>query len=110
MRIWDLDLSKMCMQHLVGEHRELHGAWKIIHEGKKGYSKHPETLRWYGKLDALKVRHDAIIAEIKRRKGKTTHKTDLPWVGDSRIQDVMVDSIEDQMANVRGKDWCTCQF
>jgi len=108
MRIWDLDPGKMCMQHLVGEHRELHGAWKIIHEGKKGYSKHPETLRWYGRLDALKIRHDAIISEIKHRKQDSTHKTDLPWIGDCKEQTQFVDSIEDQIRNVKGKAWCTC--
>jgi hypothetical protein len=109
MRVWDLNPEKMCMQHLVGEHRELHGAWKIIREGKKGYSKHPETIRWVGKLDALKVRHDRIVGEIRRRKPNSSHKTDLPWVGDCKEQDQFVDSIENQIQNVRDKG-CDCQF
>lgn len=110
MRIWDLDPKRMCMQHLIGEHRELHGCWKIIRYGKKGYSKHPETLRWYGKLDALKIRHDAIVSEIRERKPDSTHKTDLEWIGDNKKQNIFVDSLEDQIKNVRNKKWCICDF
>ena len=109
MRIWDIEPEKLCMTHLCGEHRELHGAWKIIHEGKKGYSKHPETLRWFGKLDALKIRHDKVVAEMKRRNPKSTHQTDLPWVGDCREQTELVDSIADQMTNIRNKG-CKCNL
>ena len=109
MRIWDIEPEKLCMTHLVGEHRELHGAWKIIHEGKKGYSRHPETLRWFGKLDALKIRHDCVVGEMKKRNPNSTHKTDLPWVGDNHVQDKLVDSIENQILNIRGKG-CSCNL
>lgn len=43
MRIWDVSPSKLCKNHLLGEHRELHAMWVVITENKKGYSKHPET-------------------------------------------------------------------
>lgn len=50
---------------MLGEHRELHGLWNILtkHSDKGVYSKHPETLRWLGKLRALYNRHEEIIIE-----------------------------------------------
>lgn len=35
MRIWDLSPKRLCRNHLLGEHRELHAIWA---GGKKGYS------------------------------------------------------------------------
>lgn len=67
MRIWDVPPEIMCRQHLLGEHRELHGLWNILTHGKAGYSRHPETLRWEGKLAALYRRHEALVAEMNRR-------------------------------------------
>lgn len=99
------------MAHLSGEHREIHAVWNIIYKNKKGYSKHPETLRWRGKLDALKMRHDMIVSEMKtrmtRKKKHYNHKTELPWVGDRRTQDVLVDSVQSQMDNIKAKN-CEC--
>ncbi|UCD87532.1 MAG: hypothetical protein JSV01_07210 [Desulfobacterales bacterium] len=45
MRIWDIPPEKLCRHHLLGEHYELHALWAILTRGKKGYSKHPETMR-----------------------------------------------------------------
>jgi hypothetical protein len=69
MRIWDIDPSLLCRQHLLGEHRELHGLWNILttHGGVGGYSRHPETIRWVGKLPALRSRHELIVQEMARR-------------------------------------------
>ena len=67
MRIWDLSPEILCRRHLLGEHRELHGLWVILTENKKGFSRHPETLRWRGKLQALYRRHEALVAEMARR-------------------------------------------
>jgi hypothetical protein len=52
---------------LLGEHRELHALWSVIVNGKKGYARHPETLRWRGKLKALYSRHDALVREMAVR-------------------------------------------
>lgn len=41
-----------------------------------GYSAHPETLRWAGKLKALYSVHGSIVAEMTRRGFK--HGSDLP--------------------------------
>lgn len=75
MRIWDLPPKQLCGQHLLAEHRELHGLWNVLTLGKKGYSRHPETLRWVGKLAALYKRHEALAAEMGRR--GWDHKTPL---------------------------------
>lgn len=75
MRIWDVSPSTLCRQHLLGEHRELHGLWNILVLGKTGYSRHPETLRWVGKLAALYARHEALVTEMTRRGYK--HATPL---------------------------------
>ncbi len=52
---------------LLGEHRELHGIYSIITNDKKGYARHPETLRWKGFLDGLAVRHGMLVAEMTLR-------------------------------------------
>ena len=67
MRIWDLEPRVLCRQHLLGEHRELHGLWNILTQDKRGYRLHPETRRWEGKLAALYRRHDALVIEMARR-------------------------------------------
>ncbi|MFA5069887.1 MAG: pyrimidine dimer DNA glycosylase/endonuclease V [Patescibacteria group bacterium] len=67
MRIWDLNPKSLCRLHLLGEHRELHAIWSILTKHKKGYSKHPETLRWQGKLKALYSRHTHQVREFNRR-------------------------------------------
>ena len=59
----------------MGEHRELHGLWVILTEGKKGYARHPETRRWQGKLKALYLRHERLVAEMVRRGYR--HRTPL---------------------------------
>ncbi len=76
MRIWDLEPERLCRQHLLGEHRELHGLWVILTEGKRGYARHPETRRWQGKLKALYLRHERLVAEMGRRGYR--HLTPLP--------------------------------
>lgn len=67
MRIWDINPGYLNRQSLLGEHRELHGMVSIFVNGKKGYSQHPETLRWVGFGWALMMRHQQIAAEMKLR-------------------------------------------
>ena len=67
MRIWDVDVRLLCDRHLLGEHRELHAIWTVQTEGKRGYARHPETLRWRGRLAALDARHEAQVGEMARR-------------------------------------------
>ena len=64
MRIWDLNPGYLNRGSLLGEHREMHGILNILILGKKGYSRHPETLRWKGHLEALKARHELLVSEM----------------------------------------------
>lgn len=67
MRIWDVHPGYLNRQSLLGEHRELHGLVSILVNGKKGYSKHPETLRWVGHGWAIKQRHKELVCEMSLR-------------------------------------------
>ena len=67
MRIWDLHPGYLNRRSLLGEHRELHGMVSIIVNGKKGYSRHPETLRWMNFGWALNKRHQLLSAEMRLR-------------------------------------------
>lgn len=76
MRIWDIHPDKLCRNHLLGEHNELHAMWNILTQGKTGYSNHPETKRWKGKLKALYCVHEEIVQEMITR-GYTIR---IPWI------------------------------
>ncbi|HEY9073963.1 MAG TPA: pyrimidine dimer DNA glycosylase/endonuclease V [Desulfobaccales bacterium] len=76
MRIWDIEPERLCRQHLLGEHRELHALWVILTQGKKGFANHPETRRWRGKLQALYRRHEQLVSEMACRGYR--HNTPLP--------------------------------
>lgn len=78
MRIWDLPAGYLARQQLLGEHRELHGLVNILREGKRGYARHPETLRWVGYLPALALRHAQLAAEMRLRGYRD--RTPLPLV------------------------------
>jgi len=67
MRIWDINPGYLNRQSLLGEHRELHGIVSIIVNGKKGYSNHPESVRWVGHGWALRQRHRLLAAEMSLR-------------------------------------------
>ncbi len=67
MRIWDINPGYLNRQSLLGEHRELHGVASIILNNKKGYSQHPETIRWVGHGWALEMRHKQLASEMALR-------------------------------------------
>ena len=67
MRVWDVPAGHLNRQSLLGEHRELHGIYVIVSEGKRGYSNHPETRRWTGALTGLVWRHAQLVAEMQLR-------------------------------------------
>ena len=67
MRIWDVPAGYLNRQSLLGEHRELHGLYSILVNGKRGYSRHPETVRWVGCVGALRRRHAQLVAEMVLR-------------------------------------------
>lgn len=109
MRIWDITVECLCRQHLLGEHREVHGLWNILtkHDGKGGYSVHPETKRWVGKLAALYQRHQQLEKEIETRGYQHRSTLDKSLAKDSEIQDVYINSLDEQREILQGKD-CDC--
>lgn len=110
MRIWDLPPSVLCDKHLLGEHRELHGLFNILTQNKKGYSQHPETKRWVGKTKALYNRHEALAAEITKRRFK--HQSPLLCDADMLIgpeqNDVLIESVASQKMLLITKG-CKCK-
>lgn len=67
MRVWDIHPGFLNRQNLLGEHREIHAIHTVISQEKKGYSRHPETLRWRDHLGALWLRHQQVVAEMRLR-------------------------------------------
>ncbi len=107
MRVWDLDVGLLCDQHLLGEHRELHGIWSILTTGKTGYARHPETLRWHGRLAALYARHEEEVAEMDRRGFRHASPLDRALATGASRQTELVDSVEAQRARL-GSKACGC--
>jgi hypothetical protein len=109
MRIWDVPPRQLCRQHLLGEHRELHGLWNILvkHGGVGGYSRHPETLRWVGKTRALFDRHDLLVAEMTRRGYRHHSPLDRGAATGAQTQDAFIDSLEEQKRLLAEKP-CDC--
>ncbi len=109
MRIWDLPPSQLCRKHLLGEHRELHALYTVITQQKKGYSQHPETKRWVGKLKALYNRHDDLVKEMMQRGYRHNSPLEDSPMSDSELQDVFINTIEEQKALLNNKN-CDCRF
>ena len=107
MRIWDLPPKLLCRQHLLGEHRELHAIWVVLTKNKRGYSLHPETLRWKGKLKALYLRHACLVEEMIRRGYKHHSSLNMELAIGKKKQNDFVDSIRNQLLILKNKK-CQC--
>lgn len=107
MRIWDLPPDRLCRPHLLGEHRELHAIWSVLTTGRRGYARHPETRRWQGKLRALWLRHEALVAEMDRRGYRHASPLDASLATGDEAQTHLIDTIDEQIARLRAKG-CSC--
>ena len=107
MRIWDISPNRLCRNHLLGEHRELHAVWAILTEKKKGYSRHPETMRWKNKLKALYLRHQNLVREMKRRCYRHNSPLPVELAKGAGKQDIYVDSHKRQLEILKRKK-CGC--
>ncbi len=109
MRVWDLSPNLLCHKHLLGEHRELHGLWNIltIHQAKGGYSKHPETKRWVGKLAALYKRHSLLVKEVKNRGYNHRSSLNKKMALGREEQDLLLNSLSEQETILENKS-CNC--
>jgi hypothetical protein len=109
VRIWDIPPEKLCRNHLLGEHRELHGIWSILTQGRQGgYAHHPEVLRWKGKLRALFLKHGEIVEEMERRGYQHNSPLNPELATGAEQQDAFVDPYEDQVQILRNKG-CDCR-
>lgn len=109
MRVWDIHPKHLCRKHLLGEHRELHGLWNILtkHRGRGGYSHHPETIRWRGKLKALYNRHQVLVKEMKQRGYIDRTPLNKKMASGSARQGVYINTINEQKKILHGKP-CEC--
>jgi hypothetical protein len=112
VRVWDrVEPSRLCRQHLLGEHREVHGLWEVVrrvHAGEEGvgYSEHPEARRWLLHVQALMWRHAELKWEMERRGYE--HRSDLKlfsvrWL----CRTGSPEPLDDQVAALRAKG-CEC--
>jgi hypothetical protein len=108
MRIWDIRPKKLCRSHLLGEHRELHAIWSILINGKKGYSRHPETLRWKGKLKALYKRHSELVIEMQTRGYNHRSMLDKRKAAGKGRQDTLITDLKAQVELLKFKK-CGCK-
>ncbi|GKS67553.1 pyrimidine dimer DNA glycosylase [Nitrosarchaeum sp.] len=83
--------------------------WVIITENKKGYSLHPETRRWKGKLKDMYFRHEELVSEMIKR-GYNHHSSleKRKATGKSK-QDVFVDVPSRQIQILKDKK-CDCKI
>jgi hypothetical protein len=107
MRIWDIEPGVLCRQHLLGEHRELHAVWAVLTGDRRGYRRHPETLRWEGRLRALAHRHELLVAEMRRRGFDHRSPLDMTLATGDGEQTEFVDPPERQLTLLREKP-CGC--
>lgn len=109
MRIWDIEPRYLCRKHLLAEHRELHGLWNILtkHGGRGGYAHHPETLRWVGKLRALYLRHEALVAEFAKRGYNHQTPLDKALAVGKGVQEDFINPPKEQIEILRNKP-CEC--
>lgn len=108
MRVWDIEPSRLCRQHLLGEHREVHAVWAVLTQSKKGYAKHPETLRWIGRLRALYSRHEALVEEMQARGYNHRTPLDKQLATGKAVQDRFVDPPAMQLQLLKQKG-CDCR-
>jgi hypothetical protein len=108
LRIWDLDTALLCDNHLLGEHRELHAIWSILTTGKRGYARHPETMRWRGRLAALYGRHEDQVAEMRRRGFRHLSPLEAELATGDRHQTEFVDAPSEQRQKLASRG-CSCR-
>ncbi|MBU1052862.1 MAG: DUF1722 domain-containing protein [Proteobacteria bacterium] len=102
MRIWDISPGYLNNQSLLGEHRELHAIVSIISNNKKGYARHPETLRWKSFGWALSKRHSLLVSEMSLRNFK--HHTPVDLLSAKDIwPDTFIDSPGSQFGLLKNK-------
>jgi hypothetical protein len=107
MRIWDIEPKHLCRKHLIAEHGELHSLWSVIVNKKKGFGRHPETMRWRGKLKALYLRHGKLVEEMEKRGYNHKSPLDKKQAKGKLLQSVFLQSKKEQKKILKNKP-CKC--
>lgn len=89
----------------MAEHRETLSVWSVITNGKKGYAKHPETVRYRNNLNALVYRHNLIVEEATKRGYNFKH---LPNAHEVIAFNKQPEPWDDQEKSLSAKD-CDCK-
>ena len=108
MRIWDLPPRRLCRNHLLGEHRELHAVWSVITKKRRGYANHPEVARWRGKLGALFKRHGALVDEMAKRGYQHKSPLNQNLVCGCKEQNERIHTLNEQVKILQKKK-CACR-
>ena len=93
---------------MLGQHLEVHTIYSVITNGKKGYSRHPETLRWVNWLDELSLVHQLTVAEMLARGFEHKSPIDMPPCA-YRTNFGTVDPVWRQIEELRRKN-CKCDM
>ena len=108
MRVWDLPVEHLCNKHLLGQHLEVHTMHSVIVNNKRGYARHPETMRWRDRTSELRLVHDLTAQEMLKRGMR--HKSPVDGeVANKRISLGVVDSVEVQIFELSRKG-CLCNI
>jgi hypothetical protein len=78
-------------------------------EKKKGYSMHPETIRWKGKLRAMYLRHEELVKEMNHRGYDHKSPLDKRKATGKTTQDVFIDTPTEQIRILKNKN-CDCKL
>lgn len=63
-RMWMVDPKKLCRQHLLGEHKELH---QLVGSLRKGKSIQGHLDRGHVEVHSIEKRHKALVKEMLAR-------------------------------------------
>lgn len=99
-RMWMVNPSKLCRNHLLGEHKELH---QLIGSLNKGKSIQGHIDKGQVEIHNIKARHKALVKEMIQRGYK--HFSPLPKFKDFKAGKINISLNEKELAR-RCKD-CT---
>ena len=85
MRMWGVDVKILCRQHLLGEHLEMHMFAGAI---KKKISLAGYIKKGLVNPRMIKIRHDALVTEMLRRRWNHKSKLDMDC---SQLPDLPID-------------------
>ena len=105
MRVWDIPVQQLCRKHLMAQHYEIHTIYTVITDSRKGYSKHPEVIRWISNIPALVDIHNKTANEMICR--GYNHRSPLPQYAVFGPQTSLVNTIEEQI-NILHNKGCEC--